>query len=226
MESQAVPRSKMAGFSRPKANMRPEGSKLGQTAEEASELDRLKAKTENMSSGTKPSSNNAEESSGEKKEVAEFDQDRVTITYEDRIKEFGLTPDVAMEIVDQIAMEGFYVENYRIAREVSIRFQTRPTRFNTFLTEKIDLFDPKKVGRMNQLMTEYQLAASLAKYGDTEFQPLTDGLTGEQWEGIMESRLSFIESLPTPLFIALCDKLVRFDLKLATVFSEGYDSYF
>jgi hypothetical protein len=242
METQAAPSSKMAGFSRPKARMRAEGSKIADKPDEtAASLEKLKElasqvdPAEKMDKVISPPVQDEPEQEVEAKEEIPFESDKstaeddeqpVVLSYEQKIEEFGLTIESAMAIVDQVTMEGYYSEKVKVGRKVFVEFMTRPTRFNTFLTDVIDKADPKKVAKLNQIMSEYQLAASLTVYGDTEFPLLRDGLSSKEWDETIDFRLKFIRSLPTHLFAALCDKLSLFDLKVTTVFSKGYDEYF
>jgi hypothetical protein len=233
MEAPAAPTSKMAGFSRPKAHIRPEGNKLGQNPKDvAQSLDDLKsvAETHNVQRDpeVKIKAPDPEASVPETATDNEVEDSEIpaVLTYEEKVGEFGLTIESALAIVDSLTMEGVYTEKVKIGRKVKVEFSTRPTRFNTFLTDVIDQYEPKKLAKLNQIMSEYQLAASLFRYGDMTFDELEDGLSAKDWDAVIEGRLKFIRSLPTQLFAALCDKLSMFDLKMTMVFSKGYDEYF
>jgi len=147
-------------------------------------------------------------------------------TYEERVKTFGLSIEEALKIVDDMALGGAYRENVRLSKSIMISFTTRSTRFNSFLTREIDLADPKKMGRMNQLMSEWQLAASIEQYGDQPMAPLSDEMKDDVYAKVLNTRRSWIQRLPAPIFLALCALLIKFDAKIMTVLSEGYEANF
>ena len=147
-------------------------------------------------------------------------------TYEERVKTFGLSIDQALKIVDDLALGGAYQEDARLSKSVKVTLVTRTTRFNSFLAREIDMADPKKMGRMNQLMSEWQLAASLERYGDQPMAPLSDEMKDDVWAKVLQARRAWVLRLPGPIFMALCTLLVKFDAKILTVLSDGYEANF
>jgi len=150
-----------------------------------------------------------------------------TMTYEDRVKAFELSMDEAMSIVDILVTKGEYQEVVNLSRTMSVVIGTRSTRFNSYLSKVIDSESPRKTGRLNQLMTEYQLAGSLVSFGKEELPSLYDqNMTEDEWVEVVDARVGFIKQLQGPIFLTLCNKLARFDSKMMIVFSEGYDENF
>jgi len=148
------------------------------------------------------------------------------LTYEARIEYFGMKIEDALKIIDALTMEGDYEEEVRISKAATVLLSTRSTRFNSFLADKIDIADPKKVGKLNQLMAEYQIAASLSRYNKTVMPILETAKTPQEWEANLQARLEFVRHLPSPVFLLLSNKLAKFDAKLLVVFSEGYEENF
>jgi hypothetical protein len=148
------------------------------------------------------------------------------LSYEERVKLFGMSIDEALKIIDALTTIGDYEEELKISKSVSVVLATRSTRFNSYLADKIDIADPRKVGKLNQLMAEYQVAASLTRYNKTPMPALETQKTPALWEKSLESRLEFVRCLPSPVFLLLTNKLAKFDAKMLVVFSEGYEQNF
>lgn len=148
------------------------------------------------------------------------------LSYEERIKLFGMNVNEALTIIDALTVDGDYAEETKLSKSVSVSLTTRSTRFNSYLADRIDIADPKKVGKLNQLMAEYQVAASLNRYNKVEMPPLETTKSQQDWEAALQQRLEFVRCLPSPVFLLLANKLAKFDAKMLVVFSEGYEQNF
>jgi hypothetical protein len=148
------------------------------------------------------------------------------LSYDERLKLLDISTEDAMQIIDDMVVKFKYTEVQQLSARVSVVFSTRSTRFNNYLAKQLDVDAPKRMGRMNQLMSELQLACSLDKYGLKVLPVLNEKDEYAQWVQVLEERVEFVRSLASPVFISLCQKLMKFDLKLTTVFSEGYEENF
>jgi hypothetical protein len=148
------------------------------------------------------------------------------LTYEDRIKEFGMSVPQALEIIDSLAVKGDWREDVQVSKTISATFSTRSARFNSYLANQIDIADVKKVGKLNQLMVEMQIAGSLARYGEHTMPELPDNAPEDLWVKALDKRRDFVQLFPSPVFLMLANKLSKFDAKLIVVFSEGYEANF
>lgn len=148
------------------------------------------------------------------------------LRYRERLKSESIELADAMAAIDSLAVEGSYSETQPLSRTVKVNLKTRSTRFNSYLADRIDIADPKKVGKLNQLMSEYQVAASLTRYGELTLPVLDDAAPAKEWEAALDGRLAFVRRLPAPIFVALCSKLSRFDTKMLVIISEGYEQNF
>lgn len=206
--SVAKPMSKMGGFTKPD----PMGLKVpkGEPVEEPP-----------PEQAAAPSPQASTQESGTKKEN-EFDG----LSYLERLKLIKVELEEALEIIDRLATEGRYSEGYKLSPSIKGQISSRSTRFNSFLSAKIDLMNPKKVGRMNQLMSEYQLAASLDSYGEVSFPVLDDNLDEKAWEEVLTQRHAFVKQLSSHVFVKLCALVSDLDIKLTIVLSQGYEDHF
>lgn len=205
IKSQAIPTSNTGGFSIPKPR-----SQVEEKVKENNPQDTEKEKIAN---------DLAQEEEVKTSELKKLD-------YPERLKHFDLSIDDALKIIDDMLVNFKYVETLKIGHRVEVVFATRSTRFQHYLSNQIDAINPKKVGFMNQLMTEYQLAGSLERYGKIIFPELDDQSAEQDWLAAFDERFKFVKRLAGPVYVALCNKLVFFDLKMATVFSEGYAENF
>lgn len=211
----AQPTSKMSGFSTPRA---PSAAKAPADPELSAEAARAIA--EEAVTGTGDEALRAQQ---EKAQETPVDP---ALAYEQRIKEFGLDINQALVIIDALTVDGFYQEEFALSKTTKAVFCSRSTRFNSFLADRIDIADPKKVGKLNQMMAEYQVAASLASYGPHVMPEIKDSMPVKEWEEALNRRLEFVRLLASPVFLLLTNKLAKFDAKLMTVLSEGYEKNF
>lgn len=157
--------------------------------------------------------------------LAETSEDK-PMTYLDKLKAFNLTLEQAIQIIDSLVTEGYWEEEIQLSKSVKIKFKSRSAKFNTYLSETIDIADPKKVGKLNHLMALHQVAGSLEQYGPAKMPPIDDEMPKELWEKHLKDRVNFISKLPSPVFLVLNSKLSIFDQKLLIIFSEGYEKNF
>ena len=144
------------------------------------------------------------------------------LTYEERLKRNDIAKEEALKIVDSLLAGESYVEEVKLGSKASAKFTTRSTRFNSFLADRVDIADPKKVGKLSQLMSEYQLAASIVELNGESWGELKESAPEEEWVRILESKRERVKLLPSPVFVAVCNHLSRFDAKMILVFSDGY----
>jgi len=213
-----TPSSHMSGFKMPKTDTEPQVRVTEGEAMSFSENPGIKepveSKAENFEDIVK------DKTPQEIKDIAD------KMSYEDRVKAFDMTLDDAMYVVDSLVTNGEYRETVKLSKKLEVVIGTRDTRYNSYLSKIIDLEGPKRTGRLNQLMTEYQLAGSLVSFGKTTLPELKTSQSDKEWEEVVEVRVGFIRQLQGPIFLTLCNKLAKFDSKMMIVFSDGYDENF
>lgn len=134
-------------------------------------------------------------------------------TWEQRIKAIGLSKEAAFKIIDEMLTEGRCEKTYAVTKKVSVTFQTRDFNAHERLQKALEADSPQFMGTVSMIMSKYNLAASLLKYGGREFKPTKEGQPKEAFD--------FISGLPYMVFSLLLQKLVRFDELVLTVMDEG-----
>lgn len=134
-------------------------------------------------------------------------------TWEQRLKEVECTKEKANKIIDAILTKGYYEETYKITNKAAVTFRTRSFDHQERVQKAIENENPQFMGTVSLMMTKYNLAASLAKLGNTQFDPSEDGNYTKAF--------AFISKLPYMLFNVLVQKLSKFDRLVLTVMDEG-----
>lgn len=133
--------------------------------------------------------------------------------YEERLKDVGLTKDKAAEILDALLTQLYYQEEVSITSKVSVTLRTRTSGVLKRLNKGLQAVRPEYDGVFYGIVNTYNLASSLAAYGEYTLAIDTD-------DGFA-SAVNFVESLPGPLFELLITKLQTFDNKVRIALSEG-----
>ena len=107
-----------------------------------------------------------------------------------------------------------YEETYKMGRMV-VRLRTRTTSDADRVIEAIQDFKPETNGTLSHLIARMNLAASLSKFGDKQFN-FTAPNDGEQEVLELEftERYNFLSSVPSQIFFALTQILEKFDRRV------------
>lgn len=126
----------------------------------------------------------------------------------------NLTSEEAAKILDQVITNGMYEETYKMGRMV-VRLRTRTTSDADRVIEAIQDFKPETNGTLSHLIARMNLAASLSKFGDKQFN-FTAPNDGEQEVLELEftERYNFLSSVPSQIFFALTQILEKFDRRV------------
>lgn len=163
--------------------------------------------------------------SSKQEPIFEQPEDKV-LTYAERLKEFNVTPEQAIAVIDDLISNDKYTETVKLSSKLNVVFSTRDVRFSHYLTQKLDALTKEELGMFSQLSSEYQVAGSLDKYGTQELPLLSAALDDKIWEENLNIRIKFVKALPNPAFLALTRKLAMFDMKMNMIMSEGYEENF
>tara|TARA_Y100000592_G_scaffold19371_2_gene29745 strand:- start:61108 stop:61746 length:639 start_codon:yes stop_codon:yes gene_type:complete len=125
-----------------------------------------------------------------------------------------MTPEEAAGILDNVITNGMYEESYKMGRMV-VRLRTRTTSDADRVIEAIQDFKPETSGTLSHLIARMNLAASLSKFGETQFNftPPNDGVQ-EVLEQEFTERYNFLSNLPSQIFFALTQILEKFDRRV------------
>jgi hypothetical protein len=143
-------------------------------------------------------------------------------SYEEKLKEAGLTREKAAEIIDAVLLKGFYAEDIKITSKVKARFRTRNARDTKRAQEILEAQRFTMDAHYTESWYRLLLAASIEQFGDDKFthaNPRKDAF--EVVEKSYQDRIAYIEGLPDPALRVLFGKLAKFDNRIAVALEEG-----
>jgi len=133
--------------------------------------------------------------------------------YAARLKDAGVSQNVATAIYDAVLTKGFYEEYVRLGKTGRAVFRTRMYEDALRLQTALERERPQLAMNQDDLITRYNLAASLSEWRGTVIPHNTDA--------DFDAALTLVRRLPAPLFSLLATELAKFDQKTLVVFSEG-----
>lgn len=143
-------------------------------------------------------------------------------SYEEKLKEVGLSRDKAAEIIDAVLLKGFWSEEVKITSRIKARFRTRAARDTRRAHEILEAQRFTIDAHYNETLTRLLLAASLEQFGDDTFKhPSVRKSAEADIEKAFQERVNYIDGLPDPALRILFAKLFAFDRKVAVALEEG-----
>lgn len=134
-------------------------------------------------------------------------------TWEQQLKELDITQEEAFKIIDIMMTKGHYEKTYPVTKKVSVTFRTRDFDAHERTQKALEADSPQFYGTVSMIMSKYNLAASLRRYGTRDFKPNKQGQPVEAF--------NFIAGLSYMVFSLLLQKLAKFDELVLTVMDEG-----
>jgi len=141
--------------------------------------------------------------------------------YRKYLEEHEITEDEAARIVDDLMTNGYYEEEIPITRRVSLRLRTREQRDVIRVQLAMQVQRPLFTDTMNELVSRYNLAASLVAYNGKEYYFPGPTDSPERVDQLFDDRLKVVEKLASAVFSRLTVSLARFDRKVLAVMREG-----
>lgn len=138
--------------------------------------------------------------------------------YRARLKEMKIDLKEAETIYDGVLTKGYYEEYVRLRGDHRAVFRTRAYEDHLRLQTVLEMQKPQLAISQDELITRYNLAASLYEWNGKVLKHDTD----EDFDTV----LKLIRRLPGPLFTVLQRELSKFDSKIMAVFGEGADENF
>jgi len=132
------------------------------------------------------------------------------MTYEQKVKEHGLTLPEAMDIVNAMFDNNYYEREYKLTSRYSVLFRTRVTTDQDRILRQIEELNLQYPASIAQLLAKYNLAASIQKYKQLDFS-----------DKAFDVRLKFVLSLPETILRLLAQKLAEFDQLVMDVLDDG-----
>jgi len=146
---------------------------------------------------------------------------RPMASYEERLKEVGVTREEAAKIVNAIMTKGFYSEEIPLTKTLKARFRTRSKKDTSRAQTYVETQRPMYDAHYADLMTHQLLAASLEQFGTDKFEHPDRKASSETVEKLFTDRFVYVETLADPAYRLLANKLAIFDRKISTVLEEG-----
>jgi hypothetical protein len=132
------------------------------------------------------------------------------LTYDEKLVEHDLTKTQALEILDAMFTKGYFEKTYKLSGNIFVTFRTRRADDQDRLLQRIEAESPQFPATISNLVSKYNLAASLWTYKDESFEEMTFKL-----------RYDYVSNLPDIVLRLLCVKLSRFDRMMLDVMDEG-----
>jgi hypothetical protein len=153
-------------------------------------------------------------------------QDEATLkpmaSYEEKLKEAGISRDKAAEIIDAVLLKGFYAEDIKVTSKVKLRLRTRNARDTKRAQEILEAQRFTIDSHYSESWSRLLLAASMEQFGDDKFvHPNPRKEAYDVIEKAFQDRISYVESLPDPALRVLFGKLWKFDNRVSVALEEG-----
>jgi len=132
------------------------------------------------------------------------------LTYDQKLELYGLSKEQALEILDSVFTKGFYEKEYKISGNINVTLRTRIAEDQDRLLVRIEAESPQFPAFVSNLVSKYNLAASLRVFKERDFAKDT-----------FKERYDYVCLLPDIVFRLLCVKLSRFDQMMLDVMDEG-----
>lgn len=133
--------------------------------------------------------------------------------YQKRLRDAGISVSAATGIYDAVMTRGHYEEYVSLGRGGKATFKTRAYEDALRVQTALEMQKPQLVITQDELVTRFNLAASLSEWQGKAVPHETDQ--------DFENALKLIRKMPGPVFSMLATELVKFDQKTMLVFSEG-----
>lgn len=132
--------------------------------------------------------------------------------YLKRLEEAKIPRDTAFSIYDAVIEKGYYEEYVTVGKHKAV-FRTRLYDDSLRLQTALEATRPSLVITQEDMITRYNLAASLYAWKGTAYKHDDD----DDFDKIMD----MVKKLPAPIYSLLVQKLAEFDHKIMTIFSDG-----
>lgn len=138
--------------------------------------------------------------------------------YREQLKKLNIDMAEATTIYDAVLGKGYYEEYVRLRGDNRAVFRTRTYEDHLRLQTALEFKKPQLAISQDELITRYNLAASLYEWNGKQLPHDTD----DDYDKVM----ILLRKMPAPLFTVLSRELSKFDAKIMAVFDEGADANF
>jgi len=148
---------------------------------------------------------------GSEKEMDVDDKDIIQ-EYLNYLEEREVTKEDIFAVLDSIITTGEVYWQFSLFNKIPVVFKMRPAWVNAELVEKLDNNPPKTLTRFSDLVSLYNLAGSLIKYGDHEHE------VKEKED--LDFSLNYVMNLPFIIQNRLIKQMAVFDRVIAVATSD------
>lgn len=148
------------------------------------------------------------------------------LTFEEILKEEGMTLEEARRIQDELLVNDTYQETFNLTERVTVTFSTRYYQDIVRYHQQLERYQPKYVTERDEITLRYFLAASLVAFRGQSFNrphPVREPAEAQQ---AFDERHDFICGLPEPTVNRLNELLFKFDRKVRIALSDGAVEFF
>ncbi len=143
-------------------------------------------------------------------------------TYEDQLRDAGVTREEAARIVDAVMERGFWAEDVKITKSVTARLRTRGSRDRTRAMDRVETARPAYDAHYYDLLNKLLLAASLESFGAMKFSHPTRDAKPEDVEAAFDTRFKYLDAvIADPAYQLLLRAFLKFEDKIRVVTQEG-----
>lgn len=132
--------------------------------------------------------------------------------YAKRLEEAKISKDAANAIFDAVMSKDYYEEYVMVGKQRAV-LRTRLYEDHLRLQTALELQRPGLVLSQEDMITRYNLAASLYEWKGVDYKHDND----DDFDAV----LTLLRRMPSPVYSLLAQKLAEFDQKVMLVFSEG-----
>ncbi len=143
-------------------------------------------------------------------------------SFEEKLKEAGLSREKAAEIIDNVLLKGFYAEDIKITSTIKMRLRTRNARDTKRAQEILEAQRYTMDAHYSEAWGRLLLAASLESFGNDKFvhpNPRKDPF--DVIEKSYQERIAYVDALPDPALRVMLQRLFKFDQRVAVALEEG-----
>jgi hypothetical protein len=141
--------------------------------------------------------------------------------YEEGIRNQGISLADARQIKESVLTQGFYESTHRIG-SMLLKLRTRQYKDTLRVRRAMEAEQLEFPININDLVLQYNAAASLSQYGDRVFTIPPHATTPHaDIEAAFKERYEFLGNLPQVVNASIQKKVLDFDNKLIAIFAEG-----
>ena len=155
---------------------------------------------ESITEGTTPVITTADDMAG-----GEYTDARIKEYYE-YLKTKDITDGDIVSVLDTLITSGSVKWGFKLFNRIEVDLVVRPAWVNSFILREVETLAPKTFSRFTDIVSTYNLAGSLVKFGSQKFSNATEADVRNNYDDI--ARMSFIVQNKLVQQLAIFDRLI------------------